>query len=87
MVLILMDSASVILRVLWQLSLWLPKTTQRFAWCMMRAAWPENQPEPYSTLTAGPRVTMATETYGKTCHAGPLKARGCLSACGRSVAG
>lgn len=54
---------------------------------MMRAAQPENQPEPYSTLTAEPQVTMATETFGETCHAGPLKARGSLSVCGHSVAG
>lgn len=53
----------------------------------MRAARPENQPEPYSTPTAGPLVTMATETYGETGHAGPLKARGPLSICGLSVAG
>lgn len=32
---------------------------------MRRAARPENRPEPYSTLTAGPRVTTATETYGE----------------------
>lgn len=68
-----MGSAPVIPQAPWPLLSWLQKTTEGCAWCMTTAARPVNRPEPYSTRTAGPPVTTATEAYGETRGAGPLK--------------
>lgn len=62
----LIDSTSVILRVLLLLLSWIQKTLERCALYMMTAAPPVKQPEPYSTLMAGQNVITATEAYGKT---------------------
>lgn len=85
----LIDSTSVILRVLLLLLSWIQKTLEGYALCMMTTALTVKQPEPYSTPMAGQNVITATKTYGKTSATlAQDKGTVCiLSICGCSVAG